>query len=187
MDWFGDSPLTIAMIGGTVTLIVFAVFWAKRTGLWLGLTLACVLLTAALIGVERSIVTEREKLVELLAVMADRIERGDEPGLLLMISDQAPKIEADARRALKAFDVTEANFSGTTVTFNTVVDPPEAIVEFHAMFRAIPQVSVMSGNELSRPYRVVLSFRRDTKEGPWQLFHYELRNPLNNEPELAPY
>ena len=187
MDWLGDSPLTIGLIGGGLTLVVFCVFWAKRTGLWLGLTLAAALLTAGAIALERYVITEREKLTELVGVLADRIERGDEPGVLLLISDHAPKIEADARRAFKAFDVTAAKFSGVTVTFNTVVDPPEALVELHAMFRAIPKVSVMSGSELSRPYRVTLSFRRDTQDGPWQLFHYELRNPLNNEVEVTPY
>ncbi len=186
MTWMFEDPLRLGLIGLLVTLIPLYVFWQKRDGLWLGVVIGCLLLTAGLIVVERLVMTEREEVQLFVAELAAAIENGDEQAVLDMVSARASQIQKAAQHGMRLFDVQHAGFSTPEVSFNRVVDPPEAEAEFGAMIRGKPRRGPLMG-EISRPYRVILMLRRDTPDGPWKVFDFELRNPVTGHPEGRPF
>ncbi len=113
------------IVGVGAALIVVLSIVLARTGekLVAWTMLGVLLMTAALVAVERAVVTDTEAIAAALDGIAAALERNDVEGVLGYVSPSATTLRSRAKREMQEFTLREARvLSGLTVD----IDPPGA-------------------------------------------------------------
>jgi hypothetical protein len=136
-----ENPLPILVVGGLLATFAIIVFLARRSGASLAALIAVVALTAALLVVERVVVTEREQVEVALATMLDAIESNDVAGAVACVDPAAAAIRRDIEALMPMLKVEAANSAAEQITLDESARPPTAISQFQAYLRGLHQSS----------------------------------------------
>src|SRR5258708_21859184 len=100
MSWFTENPWPLMIILAIAAIAFGAAWMSEKRGLWLA---AGLLSFGAVIGVyliERSIVTEAERVEQSVHDLAAAFQRKDKEGTLSYFSVQAPELRTQVGQAL---------------------------------------------------------------------------------------
>ena len=178
--WFTENAWPPMLIAGLAALVCLALWNSNRRGLHLVAALVCLLLCAGFYFLERAIVTEGERLQQLVVSLCDDF-RNKRPATVNYFSDAAPEnkmlvlgamaivtIHDDLRLTDFSTNLTNQNSRGTVY------------------FRANATLSVVGAGDVGhQPARFALTFRRE--QGEWKIIEIERLHPLTGEkmPMLA--
>lgn len=173
-----EQWLPIVFVALIVEAILFIVLVQTGRKAVLYLMVAVGVLAVLLVGVERVVVTERERVEAAVYGIRDAMKRNDLDGVLDLISPQAKDVRNDARRGFDQLRVEDAIVkSNLTIAVHPDSTPPLAVAEFNGV--------IIGGDKhgqvehYTAPYYFVLTFR---KEGDaWRLRKYELRDPVTKK------
>jgi ketosteroid isomerase-like protein len=164
-----EDPWPTIWTGLAVEILLLVAFFQTRRGLVL-LGMSTVLLaTGGLVLVERSIVTERERVEMVLAGLADALPTDDHAAIMAHLT---PAAQSKAARPLAIFKITKANVGNDLeITINELTSPPSA----RATFTGRLDIESRRGGEYKQPVvrRFTLVFVRDGDR--WLLDDYEHR------------
>jgi ketosteroid isomerase-like protein len=103
MTWFTENPWPPIFILGLVVCVLVAVWSSQKRGIWLVGVLAAVALAVGIFFIERSIVTERERIEQKVLELTDAFQKRDHDRTLSFISAQEPELRQMAESALETF------------------------------------------------------------------------------------
>src|SRR5262245_41333091 len=104
MSWFTENPWPLIVLLGIAAGIMTAVWSSQKRALWLLGALAAVLAAVALFFVERSIVTEGERVEKAIIELVAAFVREDKDVVLSYFSVQAPELRDTALRGMELVD-----------------------------------------------------------------------------------
>lgn len=159
MTWLFENPIAILSVGAMLVVLATVVHLQMRTRGSLLTVFGVVLATAALLAVERLVVTPREEVAQTLDDLAKRIAANDLPGVISFIEPGAKQVRADAESLMPLVTVDRAKIIGTPeIAVETAAIPPTAT----ANCQAFVDVTVKQ-NGLKGPYldRVEIHFVRE--------------------------
>src|SRR5262245_25426772 len=96
MTWFTENPWPPIVILGVAAGVLVAVWSSQKRGIWLMGALAAVLAAVAVFFVERSIVTEGERVEKNIFDLAAAFVREDRDAVPGYFSVRAPELRATA-------------------------------------------------------------------------------------------
>src|SRR5260221_8148483 len=103
MTWFTENPWPPIVILGLVVCALLAVWSSQKRGIWLVGVLAAVALAVAIFFVEKSIITERERIEQKVLDLTAAFQRKDHDRTLSFFSAQEPELRQMAEMALQTF------------------------------------------------------------------------------------
>ena len=172
--WFTENawpPMFLAGLGG---LILLAVWNSNRRGRYLIATAVCLLGSVGFYVLERAIVTEGEKLQQIVVSLCDDF-RHKRQATLSHVSNTAPQLKLMLMGAMAIIEITD----GPRLTdFQTSITNQNTRGRVH--FRANATLNVTGhGSVGHQPARVVLTFQREKDQ--WKIIEIERLNPLTGE------
>jgi len=135
MTLFVESPWPWLLIGIVAeAVLAVALLRTGRGGLlWAMLGVAGFTLLG--LGVERLIVTDRERVEQTLDAAVAGVKASDLKQVLDCISLKADRPRRESQWILERFEVTAASISDLEITFNRLTSPPTARAKFTAVGR----------------------------------------------------
>lgn len=189
MGWVVEQPWLILLLG---VLLQGLLFWGLvRTGkkpiLWV--MLAAALLFAGWFGLERTIVTEREQVRDVLFATTKAIEDDDEQTVLAYISASAPSsgdvtgfggnwatMRDEVSHWMRDFDVETISIKrNLEITIHADQSPPLAEATFNAT--AMGRMKTADGMAGKFAAKFVVQFRKE-EDGQWRIRRYEASDPI---------
>lgn len=181
MNWIFESPVLLGVITAVGSLVL-AVVWASNgsKGVAMGLV-AWVVLMLGLIGLERYIKTDREKIQLLVQEIVADVKRNDPSLLTKYIHSDATSLYARATGELPKY-----NFSMLRVTkvheivVSEKASPKEGTVDFNILAAGsfstpgFPAVEFPADQPLPRYIKL---FLKQEKDGSWKVEDYDHDNP----------
>jgi hypothetical protein len=101
MTWFTENPWPPIFILGLVVCALLAVWSSQKRGIWLIGVLVAVMLAGAIFFVEKSIVTERERIEQKVLDLTAAFQLKDHDRTLSFFSAQEPELRQTAENALQ--------------------------------------------------------------------------------------
>ena len=105
MTWFTETPWPPIIILAIVAVVCLAAWASQKRGSWLVAGLLAVVAAVAVFLIERSVVTEAERVEQSVNALADAFQRKDREGTLSFFSLQAPELRAQVAQALDWVDM----------------------------------------------------------------------------------
>jgi ketosteroid isomerase-like protein len=170
-DWLTEDAFMPMLTGVFVSIVLLLMAYSarNRTVLIVGLLVAA--LTAGIVITERTIVTEREKLVGLIHRLAKHAQRNDVEALVTQVSDDAPTLKKRLYAHMSEYKVVSCSIVG----FNEVtITEPTASVELIAWAQGAQRRGDGLKGQINP--KVTLGFLRDA-EGVWKITDYTLSDP----------
>lgn len=177
MTWLMEerqSAITVAIIG-VITAVILATGWVK-TGRQevLYALVAAVLLAALVLGVQRLVVTEAEKVEKTLAQIAHDVERNDVKALVEHVDSRAPQIRAQVESEFPKYRFTKVEITRIReITVDMKHVPPQAIAQFSVVVSGTDAEGLLDGQTV--PRFVIVRFHKEN--GRWRVYHYEHYEP----------
>lgn len=177
MTWLLEerqASLSVVILG-IITVVILGFGWVKtgRKEVLIALV-AVALLCGGLLGLQRIIVTEAEKVEATLRQIAGDVERNDVKALVEHVDTRAPQIRAQVESEFPKYRFTKVDI--TTIR-EIKVDlkhiPPEAIVEFNVIVAGTDAEGLLDGQSI--PRYVIVTFHKEN--GRWRVFNYEHFEP----------
>ena len=169
-SFFFENPWAIAF-AGILLVTALAGSWLQtgKNGLMMGAIFAG-LLTGLLLFVERSVVTENERVEATIHQLAKIVEAGDLSALIAHIHPEAAEVRARASQEFPRYKIKEVRIkSGMKVEVSPNHEPPKAVAEFNVVVVGGDAVGLVV--DQSVPRFVVLTFYKDG--GEWKVWNYE--------------
>lgn len=178
-DFIAETPFHSIMIG-LIATFAFGLLWiTSKRSIFAGLAACSLFLMVGAIVVERVIVTDKEKVSEMLDQLADAVRTNNEAELLSKISDRAPEVEESARSHLNHWEI---DYCSITWKEDAAIDasasPPETNVRFSAFIRA--HENGEGGLEGGDVVGVKLRLQKEA-DGEWRVVDYSLYNPRSGD------
>jgi len=129
MHYFTEDPLWMIFLGIVVEAVLGVVLFQTRRGVVLWAMIGVALLVLLGLGVEKLIVTEREKVERTIDEITEALEANDLEGVLRYLAPEARQSRISAQWALGRVEVYEANVNSLEVTVNQLESPPTARAE----------------------------------------------------------
>jgi hypothetical protein len=101
MTWFTENPWPPIFILGIAASIMLVVWTSQKRALWLAGALTAVIAAIAVFVVERSIVTEGERVEKKVLELVAAFVRADREAVLSHFSVQAPELREMALRGME--------------------------------------------------------------------------------------
>ena len=162
------------LIAGLAALVFLALWNSNRRGRHLVAALVCLLLCVSFYFLERAIVTEGERLQQLVVSLCTDF-RNKKAETVNYFSDAAPELKILVLGAMTMIGVHE---DLRLTDFSTHLTNQNSRGTVH--FRANATLSVMGHGEVGhQPARFVLTFRREKNE--WKIIEIERLHPLTGE------
>jgi hypothetical protein len=130
MAWLVEDPLMILIVGAAVEAVLLIALVNTGRGELLYAMIAVGVVVAALLMVERLVVTDRERVQQTLHSAAKALETNDVEAVIAHIAPDAAPMRHQVRAILPLVEVREARISGLKITFNELTIPPTATAEF---------------------------------------------------------
>ncbi len=174
MTWFTDDPWPLIFILGFVACVLLAMWASEKHGGWLAGALLAIVAAVAVFFVEKSIVTERERVAQKVIDLKSAFVAKDRDGVLSYFSLGEPELRDQAVRGLnmvefpngldiKDMDVRLSNEDTLAVT----------------RFRAIGTASVLGLGSQHSATRWDVTWRKEGKD--WKIIQVERLNLLKDE------
>lgn len=173
--WFTEvawPPMVIA-IGLAVAALVL---WRER--LQRKYLLLAVVGSAAAIAtyfIEKSVVTDRERIEDAIDQLAMSFQRGDSAAVLDAISQQAPALRQLASLALKRVEVTDISVTAVNVELRGLGDS-----RAKSHFRVNGTVTLDKSHKIGhQPTRWIATWQKETDR--WRMIDIEQLDPISGE------
>lgn len=172
--WFTENAWPPMFLAGLCGLILLAVWNSNRRGRYLVAAAVCWTACVGCYFLERAIVTEGERLQQIVVSLCDDF-RHKRQTTLGYISDAAPQLKLMMMGAMAIVEITD----GPRLTdFQTSITNQNSRGRIH--FRANATLSVTGhGSVGHHPARLVLTFQREKDQ--WKIIEIERLNPLSGE------
>lgn len=177
MTWFTEDVTTPLVVLGLVELLLAVALYQTGRAVVITAMATVAVIAAALFFTERTIVTERERVVQSVYAAADALESNDEQQLLALLGPDAIELRAMAARYMRMLKITEAAVTERPqVTINELTSPPTAEVHFMGRIKG----NLKMGNAYGDTFisKIHLTLRR--YEGEWKIVAFESDNPLRS-------
>lgn len=140
MGWVLEEPLPTLLVGITLTLLLGMLIGpTSRKWAW-GTALCTALGTAALLFVERIVVTDREEVEATLLAAAEAVQQNDLNALQRLIDATASEARDKARSAFREFSFKRAKIaSDLRVDLHHDQQPATAEARFTATAKVVPK------------------------------------------------
>jgi len=169
--WFTENAWPPMLIAGLAALVCLALWNSNRRSIHLVAALGCLLLCAGFYFLERSIVTEGERLQKIVASLCDDFRKKN-PATAEYFSKAAPEYKALVLLAMAMVEVRE---DLRLTDFQTNLTNQNSRGTVH--FRANATLSVVGHGDVGhQPARIVLTFQRE--QGEWKIIEVERLHPL---------
>ncbi len=130
ITWFTEDPTPVFILGG-ITLAVLLVLLMK-TGR--GVILFAMAATAAIMGlavlIDALVVTDRERVENVVYQAAAAAERNDIDGVAALVSPSVTQIKADLRHWIGQLEIESVSIGGLDVSVDRTKQPPTATARF---------------------------------------------------------
>jgi flagellar motor component MotA len=175
MTWLFENPVPVVGIGiVTLAILAGAVIHTGRRG-WLAAMAAVGVILAAVLLVERLVVTETEEVEAMLHALARALERNDEATVLPYISSDSTQLRSEAKQQLAHVIVHSASIKrNLKVTIGSDRGAPLAKAEFNAVAVISDKHGVVAKQTIARYF--VVHLRKE--EGSWRVVRYEDLDPI---------
>jgi len=168
-----ESPWP-AIFFGIIALAILAVVLVRTgRGVVLLAMIGVLLITLGGVGLERLVVTERERVEDTLTEAAAAIEANDLDRLMRCISPSASYSPARARGVMRQYKFTEARITDVEIQINELTSPPSATAKMIGIFS-------VTDTHQELPYnngRVGLIVYLRLENGRWLISGHEERDP----------
>jgi hypothetical protein len=166
-----DHALPIWIGGGLAALLAGMVASSRRTLGSLVALAAVVLVTLALLAVERAVVTPAEQLEQAVGEILAAIEANDVQGVLALVDHSAAGVRRDVETLMGVAQADKCHAaSSVRVQWDDGVEGEgQATTSFKGMFNGI---SRNGGARLAYFDQVDIRWRRSGDEGPWRMVGY---------------
>lgn len=186
MNWLYENPLMI-LLAGVLLVTVLGGAWLQsgQRALLYGAGIALVLTLLGLF-IERSVVTEAERVEATIHRIARDVEKGDLPTLLNHVHPMAESIRARAAAEFPMYAIKQVTVkSGMKVVVTPDNLPPKATAEFNVVVEGADRAGVLGEQSVGRFVIVTL-----LKDGDvWKISNYEhheathgMRLPTSDRP-----
>jgi ketosteroid isomerase-like protein len=101
MTWFTENPWPPIVLLGLVVCALLAVWSSQKRGIWLVGVVAAAALAVAVFFIEKSIVTEKERIEQKVLELTAAFQRKDRDRTLSFFSAQEPELRQMAESALE--------------------------------------------------------------------------------------
>src|SRR5438067_2019611 len=105
MTWFTENPWPLMIILAIAAIACLAAWASQKRGLWLVAGMLAVVGMGAVYLIERSVVTEAERVGQNVHALAAAFQRKDRDGTLSFFSLQAPELRVQVEQALDWVDL----------------------------------------------------------------------------------
>jgi hypothetical protein len=130
ITWFTEDPTPIFILGGIALAVLFV--FLMKTGR--GLVLVAMAGVAAIMGlavlIDALVVTDRERVEEVIYHAAAAAERNDLDGVAAFVSPSAPQIKTEIRRWIGQLAIESVSIGGLDVTIDRTTSPQTATAKF---------------------------------------------------------
>jgi len=173
MTWLFEEPLYIIIVGAIAVLMLgFAWYQVQWRGLLYAI-LGVIVLTAAMLGIERAVVTDAERVKDTLHEIARAVERNDIHEVLQYAAAGAKEVRSQASAELPRYHVNEVDIKrNLEVTIDRSQSPPHAIVTFNVVVDGVEQ-SLHA--KFHVPQFVKMIFVKQNEK--WRVLSYEHWSP----------
>ncbi len=173
--WFTENAWPPMLIAGLAALVCLALWNSNRRGIHLVAALVCLLLCAGFYFLERAIVTEGERLQQVVVSLCNDFRNKRVAETVNHFSNAAPGLKV---QVLAAMAMVTIHDDLRLTDFSTNLTNQNSRGTVH--FRANATLSeVGQGNVGHYPSRFVLTFQRE--QGEWKIIEVERLHPLTGE------
>lgn len=170
--WFTENAWPPMLIAGFAAMIFVALWNKDRNSRFLGGAVVCLLLIFGFFILERSIVTEGERLQDDVVSLCDQFRRR-QPETLSHFSENA----ADFREMCsKAMNIVEIDNDMRLTDFQTTFTSNRSRANVH--FRANATISAM-GFKGHHPLRCILTYQKEG--GAWKIVDVQRLDPIKGD------
>lgn len=171
--WFTENPWPPVLICCALSAAALATWFSRRETKWLTLGLGGLLLAAGFWWLERQIVTDRERVEQLVVTLVDEFQRKDREAVIAHFSPQAPEWRVLVGKALDLVEIKDVKVRDLSVRMTS--NNAQAVSHFRANGTVI-----FAGNASGyQPSRWELTWRRE--RGEWKVIDVVRLNPLRDE------
>jgi hypothetical protein len=117
MSWFVESPALAFTIGGIASAILLIAFFQSGRVVWLGWLAVVLLVVAALWGLERFVVTDREQIENTFYAAAGGLEAGDAQAVLAHVAPTATSLRNEIAYRMRGNQFDEVRITNLNIEF----------------------------------------------------------------------
>ena len=167
-----ESPWPILLFGIAVEAILAIVLLRTGRGMLLFIMAGAALATLAGLGVERLVVTERERVMQTIDGIAAAVQANDLDAALGFISPSAKDTQDQARRVHDYVEVSHLRVRNLEVGINRLTSPPTAKAAFNVMVTGRGKRQYAEFGEQTHAVKVTLQLRLES--GRWLITSHEI-------------
>lgn len=175
MTWLFENPYP-ALLAGGITAVSLGFGWVQTGRRWpLNAMIVVLVLTFAALLLERSVVTDREKITATLHRIAALLERNAIDDALEYAHSGSPEVRDQAQNELPRYE-----FFDVKIKRNLKIDvspehvPPKAVAEFNVTVVASTRDGSLNNIRAPRFVKVVFLLDND---GTWRVAEYDHYDP----------
>ncbi|RPI74071.1 MAG: hypothetical protein EHM42_15760 [Planctomycetaceae bacterium] len=172
--WFTENPWPPVLICCVLAAAALATWVSQRQMKWLYVGLGGLLLAVGLWQLERKIVTDRERVEQLVVDLVKEFQNKDREAVLAHFSPQALLWREMVSRAFDLVEIKDVRV--TDLAVRMTAQNSEAL----SHFRANGTVVFAGAASGYQPSRWQLTWRRES--GEWKVIDVVRLNPLRDEP-----
>lgn len=174
MNTLFESFWSIVIVGVLVTTVLIGAWLQTGKKPLLIVGLLALLVMAILLGVERRVVTEREKVEATIYRVAREVEKFDLQAVLALIHPDAKDIQATATSEFRLYKIKEVSIKpGMKIEIDMKRQPPEATAKFNVVVVGGDAAGVFTDQRV--PRFISLTFQKEGDE--WKVWDYEHHDP----------
>lgn len=178
MTWITENPWPLVVICAVFAGIMLAAWSAQKRGMWAIGSLAVILLGVAAVFVERSIVTESERVEQSVLDLTRAFQKQDHDRTLSFISLQAPEIRQLAETALASVTVRD-DLSVKDLHVRMTNEDTRAV----SRFRANGTISYQGMNLGPQPSLLEITWQKERNE--WKVIGVRRLNPIKEDEDMG--
>ncbi|HEY2881085.1 MAG TPA: hypothetical protein VGJ15_01600 [Pirellulales bacterium] len=133
ITWFTENPLPLLLLGGIVLLVLFVFLMKTGRGVVLMAMAGVALMMGLAVLTDQLIVTERERVADVIYQAANAAQRNDTDQILSYIAPSAEQTKAEAQRWIGmggSVKLDQVSISAMEVTMHRKDNPPTATADF---------------------------------------------------------
>ncbi len=171
MSWLFENPTLVLTVGGIAAAVVLIAFFQSGRGIWLVWLAAVLVVVAALWGLERIVVTDREQIENTFYTAAASLEAGDTEAVLEHVAPNATSLRSEIASRMRSTRFEEARITDLAIEFS---DPQRTA----AQARASGRLSIQSTGGLHlQPFgRVRFALVKDGDRWLFTAYEFERRS-----------
>lgn len=177
MTWITETPWPLVVILAVAAGIMLAVWSAQKRGIWIVGSLAAILAAVGVVFVERSIVTESERVEQSVLDLTRAFQKKDHDRTLSFISLQAPELRQLAETALASVTVQD-DLSVKDMHVRMSNEDTRAV----ARFRANGTISFQGMDLGPQPSLLEVTWQKERNE--WKMIGVRRLNPIREDEEM---